>query len=86
VSTECKSPSWTLSGWLTSLQIFSVISTEVLRPRLQGKTEAAWAKDASDEVIDSIIDEELLPRLRQRIKENWQKLKAKDVVCATELN
>jgi hypothetical protein len=86
-SSTKKQPSWTISSWLTSLPLLSIIADEILacRPKQAGKTEAQFAKEAKREDVEQAIDTSLV-LLKQNILKEWDGLHAQREVCASELN
>jgi hypothetical protein len=78
-------PSWTVSSWLVSLQLFDIISRELTKDMEPSEAEADYIKSLSQEKVKEAVAN-ALPALQAGLMRGHGELKKQEHVDATALN
>ena len=78
-------PSWTVSSWLVSLQLFDIISRELTKDMDPSEAEADYIKSLSQEKVKAAVAN-ALPALQDGLMRGHGELKKQEHVDATALN
>ena len=79
-------PTWTISSWLTSLQLMDIVAGCVYVSRPSDEVlDSQWVKEIGERDMEAAIDE-ALPKLKSKIMAEWKDLKNQEHVDASEMN
>ena len=79
-------PTWTISSWLTSLQLMDIVAGCVYGSRPSDEVpDSQWIKEIGERDMEAAIDD-ALPKLKSKIMAEWKDLKNQEHVDASEMN